>query len=447
MHPPASRFRGILQALALALALAAPPVAVLEAATARVTRGPYLQLVTTNSVVVRWRTDLPEKAEVRYGPGPEKLVHTATVAGELTEHIVRIGGLQPGTKYFYSIGAVTNRFRAGGTDDDFFVTAPAPGDARPTRVWVIGDAGTATTNQVAVRDAFYRLSNRTRRPDLWLMLGDNAYSVGSDAQYQKAVFDMYAALLRNCPVWPTLGNHDAGSASSDTQSGVYYDSFTLPTLGQAGGVASGTEAYYSFDRGNVHFICLDSHDTDRSADGAMARWLRQDLEEVRALWVIAYFHHPPYTKGSHDSDKKSDSGGRLVEMREHLVPILERGGVDLVLAGHSHSYERSHLIDGHYGYSSNLVAARMIRDHGDGREDGDGPYRKGPGRVGHEGAVYVVAGSSGQTSGGPLNHPVMYLSLNRLGSLVLDIDGPRLDAEFIDHLGRRRDYFTLRKER
>ena len=45
--------------------------------------------------------------------------------------------------------------------------------------------------------------------------------------------------------------------------GSYYDSFTLPTGGEAGGLASGTEAYYSFDYANVHFVCLDSQDTDR----------------------------------------------------------------------------------------------------------------------------------------------------------------------------------------
>ena len=69
--------------------------------------------------------------------------------------------------------------------------------------------------------------------------------------------------------------------SSITQSGVYYDIFTLPTRGQAGGLASGTEAYYSFNYANIHFICLDSHDSDRSTDGAMMQWLKADLAATR----------------------------------------------------------------------------------------------------------------------------------------------------------------------
>jgi hypothetical protein len=308
---------------------------------------------------------------------------------------------------------------------------------------VIGDPGTATADQRAVRDAFFQW-NRGQAPDLWLMLGDNAYGAGTDAQFQGAVFSVYPWLLANAPLWPTLGNHDARSANSGTQSGIYYDIFTLPTQGQAGGLPSGTEAYYSFDYANLHFVCLDSQDTDRSKHGMMAEWLRDDLASTSRDWIVCFFHHPPYTKGSHDSDKRSDSGARLVEVRENLLPILEEGGVDLVLTGHSHSYERSYLLDGHYGYSTNLTASHF-KNRGDGREDGDGAYRKPAGTQPRQGAVYVVAGSSGQVSGGKLNHPVNYVSLSKLGSVVLDVNGAELNLKFITQKAELRDYFTIRK--
>ena len=111
---------------------------------------------------------------------------------------------------------------------------------------------------------------------------------------------MYPEYLRTAPLWPALGNHDARTASSITQSGVYYSIFTLPTRGQSGGVASGTEAYYAFDHANIHFVCLDSHDSDRSASGAMMQWLKADLANTTRDWIIAYFHHPTYTKGTHE---------------------------------------------------------------------------------------------------------------------------------------------------
>src|SRR5438552_16877275 len=133
--------------------------------------------------------------------------------------------------------------------------------------------------------------------------------------------------------------------------------FTLPKAAEAGGMASGTEDYYSFDYGNVQFICLDSMTSDRSPSGAMMTWLQNDLASTTLNWIIAYWHHPPYSKGSHNSDTEQ----QLIEMRQNANPILESHGVDLVLTGHSHSYERSFLLDGHYGTSNTLTSA-MIKD-------------------------------------------------------------------------------------
>ena len=173
----------------------------------------------------------------------------------------------------------------------------------------------------------------------------------------------------------------------------------------------------------------------------MMTWLQNDLAATTQKWIIAFWHHPPYTKGSHNSDTETE----LIQMRQNALPILEAHGVDLVLTGHSHSYERSFLLDGHYGTSGTLTPA-MKKDAGSGREDGTGAYEKATPIGGqHEGAVYAVAGSSGKISGGLLNHPAMYISLNKLGSMVLDIDGNRLDAKFLDNTGAVADYFTLIK--
>ncbi|HKY33734.1 MAG TPA: metallophosphoesterase family protein [Candidatus Polarisedimenticolia bacterium] len=402
-------------------------------------RGPYLQLGTPTGVVVRWRTSTAMDSRVLYGPSPGELSGSVTVPGARTEHVVALAGLTPGARYHYAIGS-SAQVLAGGDGLHTFVTAPAAGTRRATRVWVLGDSGTADAGQRAVRDAYEGFAQGAV-PDLWLMLGDNAYDDGTDDEYQAAVFDMYPGTLRASVLWPTLGNHDGRSASSASQSGVYYDVFTLPAQGEAGGMPSGTEAYYSFDHANIHFICLESFETDRSAAGAMMSWLEEDLASTSQDWIIAFWHHPPYSKGSHDSDTEIE----LIEMRAHALPILEAGGVDLVLAGHSHSYERSFLLDGHYGGSGTLTAA-MIADGGDGRPGGDGAYSKPQlGPQPNQGAVYVVAGSSGQISGGPLNHPAMFVSLNELGSLALDVAGPALEARFVDGDGMVLDSFALCK--
>ena len=134
-------------------------------------------------------------------------------------------------------------------------------------------------------------------------------------------------------------------------------------------------------------------------------------------------------------------------MRENVLPILDAHGVDLTLSGHSHSYERSFLLDGHYGESSTLLPS-MVLDGGDGRVLGDGPYEKAAlGGTPYSGIVHAVAGSSGQIGGGSLDHPAMFVSLNVLGSMVLDVEGNRLDAVFLDGTGAIRDSFAIVKGR
>ncbi len=397
-----------------------------HAAGAILTRGPYLQNGTTSSVVIRWRTDVATESHVRFGTSPSDLNRAVIDTSYVTEHEVIVGGLLPDSQYYYVIGSEAEMLAAG--PECFFITNPET--AKPTRIWVLGDSGTRSPPQRAVRDAYYAFSTN-RHTDLWLMLGDNAYDEGTDAEYQGALFNMYPEMLRKSVLWPALGNHDTYSPGVVEQF-PYLEIFTLPTEGEAGGISSGTEKYYSFDYGNLHFVVLDSMSSDRTTNGPMCAWLENDLAANTSEWTVAIWHHPPYTKGSHDSDWEHE----LVEMREFIVPILEAHGVDLVLCGHSHSYERSHLLRGHYGHSSTLVPEMIIDNRG-------GPYRvDGDER---DGSVYVVAGSSGQISGGALNHPAMYVSLNELGSLVLDIDGGRLDVTFLQDDGSIGDAFTLVK--
>lgn len=393
-----------------------------------VTRGPYLQVGTPTSMTVRWRTDDATDARVWYGVDPAHLDATVDDPTSGVLHEVTVGGLDPGTRYYYAVGK-SSHVLGGGTPGHFFETSPPAGPAAPVRVWVVGDSGTGNQDARAVRDAYEDFAAGSHT-DVWLMLGDNAYDAGTNSEFQAGIFDMYPELLARTVLWPTRGNHE-------TLANVYYNQFTMPQNGEAGGMPSGTEAYYSFDFANVHFICLDSQGSSLAVGGAMWTWLSSDLASTAQEWILAYWHHPPYTKGSHDSDTEA----KLVAMRENFVELLESGGVDLVLCGHSHSYERSYLIDGHYGDSSTFVEAMKV-DDGDGRVDGDGAYVKVPGA--HAGAVYTVAGSSGKVStSGSLDHPAMFHSIAVLGSVVLDIGGTTMELTFLDANGQAEDHFTL----
>lgn len=418
------------------LPFAALAASVLSAET--LTRGPYLQLGTPSAVTVRWRSSAATDSIVRYGLSASSLSQVVKTSASTTEHEIRLSGLAANTTYYYSVGSSATTLASG--SGCVFVTAPT--SPRPIRIWAIGDSGMRTAGQSAVRDAYYQFTG-TRHTDFWLMLGDNAYMNGTDAQYQSGLFNYYPTMLRRSVVWPTFGNHDAESADAATQTGPYFNWVTLPKNAEAGGVASGTEAYYSFDYANVHVLCLDSSESSTASTGAMAAWLKRDLAANTREWTLAYWHHAPYSKGSHDSD----TDPRMAAMRRDIVPLLEAHGVDLVLGGHSHAYERSRFINGHYGTASTF-AASMIVQPGDGRVDGDGAYRKDSTTPEpYSGTVYVVAGSSAnaERGTGQLNHPAMAKSLCVLGSVVIDVAGDQLDVQFIDNAGARRDSFTIRK--
>ncbi len=411
------------------------------AQAATVIRGPYLQGGTPESIILRWRTDVPTVSRVDYGSQFGTLDLQETVLATTTEHEVTLTGLTPGTRYYYGVGSFT-QILVGDDITHFFDTPPPVGTPEPTRFWILGDSGTANADAMAVRDAYYAYTGTTHT-DLWLMLGDNAYAEGRDFEYQAALFDIYPEMLRKSVLWPTRGNHDA--FDSVAQTFPYYDIFTLPTAGEAGGLPSGSEAYYSFDWANVHFVVLDSHGSDRTPGGPMLTWMAQDLAMTEQDWIIAYWHHPPYSKGIHDSDN-APLEQRLIDMRENALPILEAHGVDAVFGGHSHNYERSYLIDGHYGFSDGYGIQHEI-DDGDGRIDGDGAYRKPiSAGVPNQGTIYTVAGSAGKVTGGPLDHPAMFIAHNVVGSVIVDISGNTLDATFLDANGVSLDHFTIVKD-
>jgi hypothetical protein len=443
-HLRRSGVRSVWFALCVLLLIASP-------ADAALVRQPHLQLITPTSITIVWRTDLQSasNSRVQYGTSFGTLTQTAfgsaiTRSGlNVRDHFVTIANLSPGTKYFYNVGTASDGVQGGGSNQHYFVTAPPVGSPASVRAWVIGDSGDASTNQKNVRDAMLtETAINPPEPDLILHMGDIAYQNGTDLEFTNNHFAVYQNVLRHTPFWPALGNHEAPSVNTALNIGPYYEAHVLPTNRQAGGVASGTEAYYSFDYANVHFIVLDSMDSSRAPGSPMLTWLQSDLTSTAQEWVIAYWHHPPYSKGGHDSDSSADSGGRMIDMRETVLPILEAGGVDLVMSGHSHAYERSFLLDGAYGYGTapNFVTPSFntlrsnghILDAGDGDPSGDGAYHKPAGGTSHNGTVYMVAGHGGHNISSPSNpkasgnHPVMTSFDLAYGSVLLDITGHSL---------------------
>src|SRR4051794_40860545 len=274
----------------------------------KLTRGPYMNMATQSGITIRWRTNVSANSKVNFGTSVDNLSGSLTDSALVTEHIVQLTGLIPNTKYYYSIGSSDQTLE--GDANNYFKTLPLTGSIQKVRILAMGDMGTNSNTQTDVRDAYLKY-NGTNYTDAWLLLGDNSYENGLDSEYQTNFFEIYQDnLTKNHVIWPAPGNHDyANNTSLATSSLVpYYDIFSLPTNGEAGGVPSGSEAYYSYNYGNIHFVSLNSYGAETSttalfdSTSAQAIWLKQDLAANTQRWTVVYFHHPPYSKGGSNSD-------------------------------------------------------------------------------------------------------------------------------------------------
>jgi hypothetical protein len=419
-------------------------------------RGPYLQAASSQSILIRWRTDASARSRVKYGTSPDKLDLRADDANLVTEHKVRLTNLQPNTRYYYSIGGYKDVLQ--GNADNYFVTLPEAGKTELYRIAALGDCGDNSVNQRQVKEQLVKYLGNNYL-NAWILLGDNAYPDGTDAEYQSKFFNVYKDdLLKKFPLFPSPGNHDyhdtdlSEKQAQLTHQTTYYQNFSLPSEGESGGVPSHTPSFYSFDLGNIHFLSLDSYGKEDSAyrlydtTGPQVTWIKKDLAANKNKgWVIAFWHHPPYTMGSHNSDEEDE----LVHIRENFIRVLERNGVDLVLNGHSHDYERSRLIEGHYGMANTFDPALHNVSNSSGRYDGGNnaaPYIKDS--IRNTGTVYVVSGSAGKLGGKQTTfpHKAMYFSdADHGGASMLEIQDNRLDLKWICADGTIRDQFTIMK--
>ena len=358
-------------------------------------RQPYLQSVGTTSALVVFRTSASCSPLVRFGEG-NALARTASASAAGWQHAVKLDGLSPGKTYGYSVeacGSVTG-LRS-------FQTATGPETSR-VHFTAMGDFGTGGSLQAKV---LALLGQPSRAGEFLLTLGDNAYSSGTDAEFQSNMFKPMAALLRTTPLFPTPGNHEYITNNAQP----YLDAFYLPANNPAK-----SERFYSFDWGPVHFASLDSNCRTFSVKdcttASQQAWLAQDLAATTRPWKIVFFHHPPWSSGEH---------GSSTAMRRDFAPLFEQYGVDLVLNGHDHNYERTKVMKG------DAVAASGAR-----------------------GIPYVVVGSGGatlRTFPGSSPSWSAFRDNTNVGYLDVVVDGGALTAKFITSAGAVRDSLTLTK--
>ncbi|HLK57304.1 MAG TPA: metallophosphoesterase [Chthonomonadaceae bacterium] len=459
---------------------------------------PYLQPGTANSklvegkeaIVVAWQTnETPAAFELEYGP-TTSLGQKATLSkqertsptrkgdrGRLN-HVATLSDLKLNQRYHYRV-----RMNGELLLEGFFTTRKPRGVK--TRFVAFGDNSCGEISDHAIAYYSYRA-----RPDFVMNTGDNVYSSGLDSEYARYFFPIYnadqasphigAPLLRSVPYYSVIANHDV--TGRDMEKGVvadfnqhgdalgYYTNLHLPLNGpksnhptQAVGkdeilapflACAGSRfpnmANYSFDYGDAHFLCLDSNVYVDSTDASLQAWIAADLDATDAAWKFVIYHHPAFTAGiEHYSEQ---------QMRP-LAPLLERHGVDVVLSGHVHNYQRSRpfrfkptdesgaklLHSGHRLVPGTFVVDRKF----------DGKTQTKP-----DGIIHFVTGAGGnglydpQCNGNPQNwlhtednnadYVACFIS-DRHSLTVVDMDARTLTLTQVDEWGRTVDRCTITK--
>lgn len=346
---------------------------------AELTRRPYLQRTQSDSLRIMW-TGLADDAcgvDVTR-PGGEPVVSVESTVdldahpADARQHFADISGLESDQLYCYSIRSFDGTPLMGRAG---FRTAPEPGSKVPLAFAAFGDSGYGGSDQAAV---FAQL--KTVRYDFVLHTGDVAYDAGERSELEEYFFDVYEPMLVSIPTFPVAGNHDYRSDAA----APFREVFSLPENGGE----EGRERWYSFDWGQTHFVALDTQQVNE----AQVRWLQADLERNALPWTIVYAHNGPYSSGAHGSNQA---------FRDAFGPLLEAHGVQLVISGHDHHYERTEPIDG---------------------------------------TTYIVTGAGGRGTREPSVSSWTAFNLDVLHFVYVTIDGPDLRLHAIDATGQEFDF-------
>lgn len=232
-------------------------------------------------------------------------------------HNVLISSFEPDTLYHYRCGCPGEW-----SGDRTFRSGKMRGESLFNFIFY-GDTRTDTIERVVVRDAMIRHLDSIR----FILHGGDIVEYGSAQWRWDIFFRQMEPLISNCPMMPTIGNHDEYGSRQN-----YLDQFVLPQ-------ESGTEMFYSLDYGSMHIVSLyDPTPGSRIKPGdPQYFWLMNDLANASINpdidWKIIFFHVPPYS-----------AGYGYLNQRNDIVPICDSFDVDLVFCGHTHNYERTFLL-------------------------------------------------------------------------------------------------------
>lgn len=249
-------------------------------------------------------------------------------------------------------------------------------------------------------EALYTFSMmKSMKPELYLGLGDYSYQNSIDcwANIVKSVGEAFKI---------TLGNHDTEGQLLK----AYMDNFKLE------------KQFYSFNYRNAHFIAL-STELDDGGEIEQLKFLKADLLMTKANknidWTIVFFHRPFYS--SADSD--------ITNMRRTYHPVFDKFGVDLVLQGHSHNYQRSYPLY----YNDTIHSEPIITDNEQSQYDNP------------SGTIFVIVGTGGESVQPVSKKPFLASTYVGYGCIDVEIKGKSMNVEYYSDTNNIIDKFSISK--
>jgi hypothetical protein len=272
-----------------------------------------------------------------------------------------------------------------GVSGSALVTALAAcgSDGSATKILAIGDYGVGGETQRSMGAAMQRFY-RKNGADVLVTLGDNDYT-NEPAEFRRNWRESFRPLQdAGVEVAGTRGNHDV---DSDEDGAWQFETLGMPS------------PYYTREVGDVELFLLDSN-TRARIEGEQTQWLESGLRKSEARWKIAAFHAPPVSCGRYDGNAHVD---------ENWLPLFERYGVQLVVCGHDHNYQRF---------------------------------------APHRGVTYVVHGGGGQKlyeldKSCARGYPRRLAARREHGFLYLIAGPERLEGSAVEISGKRVDRFTV----
>lgn len=273
--------------------------------------GPYVLLTGPDAALIGFRNERGGRATVEWRADQRSGAQSAERADD-DRYSVRLAGLPRGERIKYEV-KIDDRLVGSGS----FRVGPAA-EEKSARFAVFGDT---RTNHMVHRSVVEAVAKENI--DLYLHTGDMVER-GGRPDHWETFFQIERPLMAKAPILPAIGNHDLGNR------GYYSGHFFLDKWAK-------DSSYYVTDWGNVRFISLDVTVTCYRC--RQREFVVSALEEGAALdkTMVLFLHNPPYSSGAHGSD---------IQLRSVIAPLAKEYGVELVVTGHDHNYERTKSIDG-----------------------------------------------------------------------------------------------------